>query len=43
VPLVAVLNVMIGYIAREDWRTNPHPSVADVTSPIVIPRRRREG
>jgi predicted PurR-regulated permease PerM len=43
VPLVAVLNVMIGYIAREDWRTNPHPSVADVTSPITIPRRRREG
>jgi predicted PurR-regulated permease PerM len=30
VPLVAVLNVMIGYIARGEWRTNPHPSVADV-------------
>ncbi|CAN5127237.1 AI-2E family transporter [soil metagenome] len=30
VPFVAVLNVMIGYIARGDWRTNPHPSVADV-------------
>jgi predicted PurR-regulated permease PerM len=43
VPLVAVLNVMIGYISRGDWRTNPHPSVADVTSPIVVPRRRREG
>lgn len=43
VPLVAVLNVMVGYIARGDWRTNPHPSVADVTSPIVVPRRRREG
>jgi predicted PurR-regulated permease PerM len=43
VPLVAVLNVMIGYIGRGDWRTNPHPSVADVTSPITIPRRRREG
>lgn len=41
VPLVAVLNVMVGYIARGDWRTNPHPSVADVTSPIAIPRRRR--
>ena len=43
VPLVAVLNVMIGYIAREDWRTNPHPSVADVTSPLPLPRRRRAG
>jgi len=43
VPLVAVLNVMIGYIGRGDWRTNPHPSVADVTTPITIPRRRREG
>ncbi|WP_229842023.1 AI-2E family transporter [Pseudolysinimonas yzui] len=43
VPLVAVLNVMIGYIGRGEWRTNPHPSVADVTSPIVVPRRRREG
>lgn len=41
VPLVAVLNVMIGYIARGEWRTNPHPSVADVTSPIVVPKRRR--
>ena len=30
VPLVAMLNVMIGYVARGDWRTNPHPSVADV-------------
>lgn len=30
VPLIAVLNVMIGYIARGEWRTNPHPSVADV-------------
>lgn len=36
VPLVAVLNVMIGYIARGDWRTNPHPSVAD-----VVPATRR--
>lgn len=25
VPLVAVLNVMIGYIGRGDWRTDPHP------------------
>jgi predicted PurR-regulated permease PerM len=30
VPLVATLNVMIGYIARGEWRLNPHPSVDDV-------------
>jgi predicted PurR-regulated permease PerM len=42
VPLVAVLNVMIGYIGRGEWRTNPHPSVADVTTPIAVQRRRRE-
>ena len=36
VPLVATLNVMIGYIARGEWRTNPHPSAAD-----VLPRTRR--
>jgi len=30
VPLVATLNSIIVYIARGDWRTNPHPSVADV-------------
>lgn len=34
VPLVAVLNVVVGYIARGEWRTNPHPSVADVTTPL---------
>ncbi len=33
VPLVAALNVMIGYVARGDWRTNPHPGVADVVPP----------
>jgi predicted PurR-regulated permease PerM len=33
VPLIAVLNVMIGYIARGEWRTNPHPSVADLIPP----------
>ncbi|HWH98378.1 MAG TPA: AI-2E family transporter [Pseudolysinimonas sp.] len=43
VPLVAVLNVLIGYIARGEWRTNPHPSVADVTTPIVVQRRRKTG
>lgn len=42
VPLVATLNVMIGYIARQEWRTNPHPSVSDVTTPIKIVRVRRE-
>jgi putative heme transporter len=41
VPLVAVLNVMIGYIARREWRTNPHPSVKDVTTPLPVPRVRR--
>ena len=38
VPLVAVANVMIGYIARGDWRTNPHPSLADVVPPSRGPR-----
>ncbi|MEZ5190203.1 MAG: AI-2E family transporter [Schumannella sp.] len=33
VPLPAVLNVVIGYIARGEWRTNPHPTVADVVPP----------
>lgn len=33
VPLVATLNVMIGYVARGEWRTNPHPSVSDVLPP----------
>ncbi|MEO5921603.1 MAG: AI-2E family transporter [Pseudolysinimonas sp.] len=33
VPLVATLNVMIGYIARGEWRTNPHPTVEDVLPP----------
>jgi len=40
VPLVATLNAMIVYMARGDWRTNPHPSVADVIPPTRgrIPR-----
>jgi predicted PurR-regulated permease PerM len=33
VPVVATANAMIGYMARGDWRTNPHPSVADVVPP----------
>ncbi len=43
VPLVAVLNGGIGYIARGDWRTNPHPTVADVTTQLPAPGRRRAG
>ena len=42
VPLVAVANVMIGYIARGDWRTNPHPSLADVVPPSRGPRTRAQ-
>ncbi len=30
VPLVATLNVMIGYIGRGDWRANPVTGVSDV-------------
>ena len=41
VPLVAVLNGTISYMARGEWRTNPHPTVADVTTPLPDPRRRR--
>lgn len=33
VPLVATLNAIVVYIARGDWRTHPHPSVADVVPP----------
>ncbi len=33
VPLVATANAMIVYIARGEWRTKPHPSVADVVPP----------
>lgn len=40
VPVVAVLNNTIGYIARGDWRTNPHPTVADVTTPLPARSRR---
>jgi predicted PurR-regulated permease PerM len=37
VPIVAVLNVMIGYIARGDWRIDPHPDESDVTDPTRGP------
>jgi predicted PurR-regulated permease PerM len=42
VPTVATLNVMIGYIARDDWRNNPHPSVSDVIPPTRGSRRARQ-
>jgi predicted PurR-regulated permease PerM len=32
VPFVAVLNAAVGYVARGEWRTNPHPSVADLVA-----------
>ena len=41
VPTVATLNVMIGYIARGDWRENPHPSVSDVVPATRGSRRAR--
>ena len=41
VPLVATLNVMVGYIGRGDWRSNPHPSVGDVVPSTKGPRRAR--
>lgn len=33
VPVVATFNAIVVYISRGDWRTNPHPSVADVVPP----------
>jgi predicted PurR-regulated permease PerM len=42
VPLVAMLNVMIGYVARGEWRTTPHPSLADVIPPKKGPVTRGE-
>ena len=41
VPLVATLNVMIGYVSRSDWRQNPHPSVSDVLPSTRGARRAR--
>ncbi|MGN6271487.1 MAG: AI-2E family transporter [Protaetiibacter sp.] len=40
VPIVATFNAMIVYMARGEWRVNPHPSVADVIPPTRgrIPR-----
>jgi putative heme transporter len=33
VPIVAVLNVVVRYLSRGQWRTNPRPSLADVVAP----------
>lgn len=41
VPFVATVNVMIGYIARGDWRANPHPGVSDVVPATRGARRAR--
>lgn len=42
VPIVAVLNVVVGYIARGEWRHAPHPRAADVVPPLPRkPRRAR--
>ena len=41
VPVVATVNVMIGYVARGDWRANPHPSVSDVVPATKGGRRAR--
>ena len=30
VPIIAVLNVVVKYIAAGEWRTNPHPTAKDV-------------
>ncbi|TPW73068.1 AI-2E family transporter [Schumannella sp. 10F1B-5-1] len=34
VPLIATLNVMVGYVARGEWRGNPHPALEDVTTDV---------
>ncbi len=39
VPVVATANSMISYMARGEWRTNPHPSVADVLPPTRGPHQ----
>jgi len=39
VPVIATLNVMIGYIARGQWRVNPDPDVEDVVpDEDVVPK-----
>ena len=34
VPIVAVINVMVNYIASGTWRTKPRPETEDVVSPV---------
>jgi predicted PurR-regulated permease PerM len=34
VPIVAVVNVMVNYIASGKWRTKPRPELEDVVSPL---------
>lgn len=41
VPVTAALNAMIGYIARGEWKTKPHPTVADVVPPTKARATRR--
>ncbi len=41
VPVVATLNVVVGYIGRGEWRENPHPSVSDVVPATKGARRAR--
>jgi predicted PurR-regulated permease PerM len=41
VPVVATLNVIVGYIGRGEWRENPHPSVSDVVPATKGARRAR--
>jgi len=41
VPVVATLNVMVGYVSRGEWRDNPHPSVSDVILSTRGARRAR--
>lgn len=42
VPFVATMNVMVGYIARGEWRLDPHPNVVAVLPvPKEVQRARR--
>ncbi|MBI5161307.1 MAG: AI-2E family transporter [Micrococcales bacterium] len=34
VPILAMVNVMVGYVARGEWRVNPHPDEKDVSSDV---------
>lgn len=43
VPIVAVLNVVVRYLSRGQWRTNPRPSLADVIAPHEHDPPTREG